>query len=39
MILAIPFLGIYSSKPISQNDTHLSFDCSTIYNSENMEAT
>ena len=39
MILAIPFLGIYSGKPISQNDTHLSFDCSTIYNSENMEAT
>ena len=39
MILAIPFLGMYSGKTVNQNDTNLSFDCSTVYNSQNVEAT
>ena len=35
---AIPLLGIYPEKTIIQKDTCCNVDCSTIYNSQDMEA-
>ena len=36
---AIPLLGIYPEETIIQKDTHPNVHCSTIYNSQVMEAT
>ena len=36
---AIPLLGIYPEKTIIQRDMYHSVHCSTIYNSQDMEAT
>ena len=37
--LAIPLLGICVEKTIIQKDSHFSVHCSTIYNSQDLEAT
>ena len=36
---AIPLLGIYPEKTVIQKDMHPNVHCSTIYNSQDMEAT
>ena len=36
---AVPFLYMYLEKNIIQKDMHLSVHCSTVYNSQDMEAT
>ena len=36
---AIPFLGIYPEKTTTRKDTYSNVDCSTIYNSQDMETT
>ena len=36
---AIPLLGIYPDKTVIRKDMYPSVYCSTIYNSQNMEAT
>ena len=36
---AIPLLGIYPEKTIMQSDMYHNVHCSSIYNSQDMEAT